>query len=208
MRIKQLFEDDNNKHVTFCFGRFNPPTLGHKQVFDTMKEVGGDMQIFTTLSHDRKKNPLEYNTKIDFLKKMFPRYSEFVMNVPTLNTIMKIASYLYDQGYRHATFVSGSDRMEGFKDLLRTYNGVEGKSHGYYKFETLNFVSSGQREDGGEGLAGISATAARSAAENNDLAAFAKATGAGENIEDLFHAVRKGMGIEDEKDSEEEDENK
>ena len=195
MKIKNLFEEDGDKHVTFCFGRFNPPTLGHEQVFKTMKSMGGDMKIFTSQSQDKKKNPLDYSTKINFLRKMFPQYAGDIVEDSNLNTIVKIASYLYDQGYRHVSFVAGSDRIEDMKNLLKTYNGVEGKSHGYYKFETMNFKSSGEREDGAEGTKGISATAARGAAANNDLSAFAKATGAGEYAEDLFNEVKKGMGI-------------
>ena len=38
MKIRELFEADTDKHVTFCFGRFNPPTLGHKEVFKKIKK--------------------------------------------------------------------------------------------------------------------------------------------------------------------------
>jgi hypothetical protein len=55
------------------------------------------------------------------------------------------------------------------KNLLTTYNGVEGKAHGFYKFDVLDFKSSGDREDGAEGVAGISASNARAAAANNDM---------------------------------------
>jgi hypothetical protein len=194
MKIKELFEEDHN-HISFMFGRLNPPTLGHKQLLDTVASIGGDYRIFVSQSQDPKKNPLDYNTKINFIKKMFPDHAKNVVEDPSLNTIVKVASYLYDQGYRHATFVAGSDRLEDMKKLLETYNGVEGKSHGFYDFETLNFKSSGEREDGAEGVAGISASGARAAAANNDITSFAEATGAGEHAEELFKAVRKGMGI-------------
>jgi hypothetical protein len=194
MRINNLFEADYDRHVTFCFGRFNPPTLGHELVFKTMGKVGGDIKIFTSMSQDKKKNPLDYATKIEFLKKLFPQYASDIVDDSSLNTIMKVAQHLYDQGYTHATFVGGSDRIEDMKNLLKAYNGVEGKNE-YYKFETLDFKSSGEREDGAEGTAGISATAARGAAANNDLSAFMKATGAGEHAEELFAAVKQGMGI-------------
>jgi hypothetical protein len=59
-------------------------------------------------------------------------------------------------------------------------------------------VSSGEREDGAEGVAGVSASGARLAAANNDFAAFKEATGAGELAKPLFSAVRKGMGIKGE----------
>lgn len=194
MLLNELFEA-GTKHVTFCFGRMNPPTIGHKQVLDTMKSQGGEIKIFVSQSQDKKKNPLDYATKIKFIKAMFPQYAKDVVENATLNTIGKVASYLHEQGYNAVTFVAGSDRLEDMKNLLTQYNGVEGKAHGFYKFDVLDFASSGDREDGAEGVAGVSASGARSAAANNDFEGFQEATGAGELAKPLFAAVRKGMGI-------------
>jgi pterin-4a-carbinolamine dehydratase len=160
-----------------------------------MSKQGGEMKIFVSQSQDPKKNPLDYSTKVKFIKAMFPDYAADVVEDSSLNTVVKVASYLYDQGYTAATFVAGSDRLDDMKKLLEAYNGVEGKSHGYYKFEVIDFVSSGEREDGAEGVAGVSASGARSAAANSDLEAFKEATGAGELSQKLYDAVRKGMGI-------------
>lgn len=197
MLLKELFEA-SSKHVTFCFGRMNPPTLGHEQVLDTMKSQGGTMMIFVSQSQDPKKNPLDYSTKIKFIKEMFPQYAKDVVDNAGLNTVVKVASYLHEQGYNAATFVAGSDRLPDMEKLLKMYNGVDGKAHGFYQFELLDFVSSGQREDGAEGVAGISASGARAAAAGNDLAGFKQATGAGQLAVPLYAAVRKGMGISDE----------
>lgn len=196
MLLRELFENET-KHVTFCFGRMNPPTIGHKQVLDTMKSQGGDMKIFVSQSQDAKKNPLDYGTKIKFIKEMFPSYAADVVENAGLNTVVKVASYLFDEGYNAATFVAGSDRLEDMKKLLTQYNGVEGKAHGYYKFDVLDFVSSGDREDGAEGVAGISASGAREAAANNNFEKFKEATGAGILAKPLFAAVRKGMNIKE-----------
>jgi len=194
MKIKDLLEDSNS-HVTFCFGRMNPPTIGHKQVFDTMASVGGDYKIFVSPSQDKKDNPLDYSTKVNFIKKMFPEHSKNVVEQPKLNTPVKVASYLYELGYRNATFVAGSDRLPSMSKLLADYNGVDGKAHGYYKFEILDFKSSGEREDGAIGVAGISASGARIAAANNNLEMFKEKTGAGQLAEPLFNAVKEGLGI-------------
>jgi hypothetical protein len=194
MLLNELFEAET-KHVTFCFGRMNPPTIGHKQVLDTMQSQGGEMKIFVSQSQDKKKNPLDYGTKIKFIKEMFPQYAKDVVDNAALNTIGKVASYLHEQGYNAVTFVAGSDRLEDMKHLLTQYNGVEGKAHGFYKFDVIDFASSGDREDGAEGVAGVSASGARAAAANNDFEGFQEATGAGELAKPLFAAVRKGMGI-------------
>jgi hypothetical protein len=49
---------------------------------------------------------------------------------------------------------------------------------------------------GAEGVAGVSASNARTAAANNDLTAFEESTGAGQYAEALFKAVKTGMGIQ------------
>ena len=194
MLLRELFEEEG-KHIAFCFGRLNPPTIGHKQLLDTVAGVGGEYRIFVSQSQDAKKNPLDYATKIRFIRMMFPEHAKAVVEDTKLNTVVKVASYLYEQGYRNATFVAGSDRLEDMKKLLTDYNGVEGKAHGYYKFDLLEFQSSGDREDGAEGIAGVSASGARAAAANSDFDAFAEATGAGKHAKVLYDAVRKGMGI-------------
>ena len=196
MRLRELFED-KNRHVTFVFGRMNPPTIGHKQLLDTAKSVGGDYKIFLSQSQDAKKNPLDYATKINFVKKMFPEHAQHVVDDAGLNTVVAVASHLYDLGYRDATFVAGSDRIDAMANLLKQYNGVEGKAHGFYKFDVLDFKSSGEREDGAEGVAGISASGARAAAANSDFEGFKEATGAGQYADELYRAVRAGMGIQE-----------
>jgi hypothetical protein len=196
MKLRQLFEAEvGGKHLAFCFGRMNPPTIGHKQLLDTVASVGGDYKIFVSQTQDKKKNPLDYQNKIKFMKMMFAEHAKNIVDDFSLNTIGKIASHVYNLGYRDITFVAGSDRLDDMKNLLTTYNGVEGKAHGYYKFNTLDFKSSGEREDGAEGVAGVSASNARSAAATGDLEAFKEATGAGQHAEPLYQAVRKGMGI-------------
>jgi hypothetical protein len=203
MNLRQLFEAEvGGKHLAFCFGRMNPPTIGHKQLLDTVASMGGDYKIFVSQTQDKKKNPLDYQTKIKFMKMMFAEHAKNIVDDSSLNTIGKIASHVYNLGYRDVTFVAGSDRLEDMKNLLTTYNGVEGKAHGYYKFDTLDFKSSGEREDGAEGVAGVSASNARSAAATGDLEAFKEATGAGQYAEALFKAVKAGMGIQESIDDE------
>jgi len=198
MFLSQLFEAIDKRHAAFCFGRMNPPTIGHGQLINTVAKsaAGGDYFIFTSQSHDAKKNPLDYATKIKFIKALFPEHAGHVVQDTSLKTIIQVAHWLYAKGYRNVTFVAGSDRIEGFTELLNKYNGVEGPN-GFYKFDTINFASSGDRDPDGDGLAGISATAAREAAKANNLEAFSQATGAGELAPQLFQAVRKGMLVEE-----------
>ena len=194
MRFRELFED-GSKHVSFCFGRMNPPTLGHEKLMDTVASVGGDYRIFPSRTQDKKENPLSPEDKVRFIKQLFPQHAGKVVDDANLNTIGKVCSYLYDQGYKHVTFVAGDDRLPVMGKLIKDYNGIEGKAHGFYDFETIDLKSSGARDPDSPGVEGVSASKARAAAANNDLQGFAEATGAGELAEEMFALVRKGMGI-------------
>lgn len=196
MRFRDLVEAES-KHVSFCFGRMNPPTIGHEQVFDTLKGLGGDFRIYLSQSQDKKKNPLDYSTKVKFIKLMFPQFAGNIIEDTNLNTIGKVCSSLYDQGYRNITLVAGSDRLEAMKKLIEDYNGVEGKAHGFYQFDTIDAASSGARDPDADGVSGVSASNARAAAANGNLDEFAEATGAGQYAEELYKAVRQGMGIKE-----------
>lgn len=199
MFLQQLFEAIDKQHAAFCFGRMNPPTIGHGQLIDTVANAaaGGDYFVFVSQTQDSKKNPLDYQTKIKFVKAMFPNHAGHVVEDTQLRTIIQIAQWLYNKGYRAVTFVAGGDRIAGFTELLNKYNGQgqEGDA-GYYKFDTINVASSGDRDPDAEGVAGVSASAARSAAAAGDLSAFTQATGAGELAKPLYAAVRRGMLIE------------
>ena len=197
MFIYELFEAPEVKHASFCFGRLNPPTVGHKQLIDTVAKSaqGGKYFIFVSHSQDAKKNPLDPQTKISFIKRMFPEHAGHVVDRSGVTTALHAATMLYDAGINSVTFVAGSDRMGQFQKLLTDYNGVEGKAHGYYKFENIEFVSSGDRDPDADGLAGVSASRAREAAAAGDIKAFAQATGAGKLTQELYDAVRSGMKL-------------
>ena len=197
MFIYELFEAPEVKHASFCFGRLNPPTVGHKQLIDTVAQSaqGGKYFIFVSHSQDAKKNPLDPQTKISFIKRMFPEHAGHVVDRSGVTTALHAAAMLYDAGINSVTFVAGSDRMGQFQKLLNDYNGVEGKAHGYYKFENIEFVSSGDRDPDADGLAGVSASRAREAAAAGDIKAFAEATGAGKLTQELYDAVRSGMKL-------------
>lgn len=196
MRLLELFEKSGTGTVAFCFGRMNPPTIGHAHLFNVMSSVSSDYKIFVSGTQDKKKNPLSYEEKVKFIKLIHPEHASHLVVDRSLNTITKIAVALYDQGYRDAVFVAGDDRKEIY-DMLVAYNGVEGKAHGFYKFDQLNFQSAGARDPDADGIEGVSASLARQRAAEGDLQGFADATGAGEYAEQLYTAVRTGLGIKE-----------
>ena len=197
MFLIEVFKEKSRKSVAFCFGRMNPPTIGHARLLNTTARAsnGGDYYIFLSHTQDSKKNPLDYNTKVDFVKSMYPQHADHV-SYGSLRTIMEIMEFLYHNNYTDVTYVCGNDRLPAFKELLNKYNGVEGGKT-YYKFNSIDIVSSGPRDPDDDGVAGVSASAARAAAEAGDKEEFKKITGAGRFAPQLYKAVRKGMLKED-----------
>ena len=67
MLLTEIYQPKSRKPVAFCYGRVNPPTIGHARLFNTTARAskGGDYYIFLSHTQDSKKNPLDYNTKVD-----------------------------------------------------------------------------------------------------------------------------------------------
>ena len=184
--------DQHSQHVSFCFGRLNPPHFGHQGLMQTVQTSakGGAWFIFVSKSHDNNKNPLSYPDKLKWISTLYPQVKGHLVPDPEIRTVLQAAAYLYGKGYRTATFVAGEDDMPQMRKLLEDYNGIEGKSHGMYAFDQLTFVESPRL---------TSATNAREAARNNDAEAFERATQVSPNIivdgKTLMQAVRAGMGL-------------
>jgi hypothetical protein len=197
MFLIEVFKEKSRKSVAFCFGRMNPPTIGHARLLNTTARAsaGGDYYIFLSHTQDSKKNPLDYNTKVDFVKAIYPQHADHVSH-GSLRTIMEIMEFLYHNNYTDVIYICGNDRLPAFKELLNKYNGVEGGKT-YYKFNSIDIVSSGPRDPDDDGIAGVSASAARAAAEAGNKEEFKKITGAGRFAPQLYKAVRKGMLKED-----------
>ena len=74
MGIKSFNEylTEATKEVTFTFGRYNPPTIGHEKLFDAVKKLArsGAYRIYSSKTQDPKKNPLLPKDKIKYLRKI------------------------------------------------------------------------------------------------------------------------------------------
>jgi nicotinamide mononucleotide adenylyltransferase len=178
MHIKS-FSDylvEDTKEVTFVFGRFNPPTIGHEKLFDQTKKLSrsGTYRIYSSKSQDNKKNPLDFKTKVKFLRKMFPKHARSVMADKDVRNALDICVKLYDQGFTKVSMVAGSDRVKEFEVLLNKYNGEKSR-HGFYEFQgMIKVLSAGDRDPDAEGVSGMSASKMRQAAIDGKLQIFAK----------------------------------
>lgn len=186
-----------------AFGRFNPPTTGHEKLLDTVasKARGNVYKIFASQSQDSKKNPLDYQAKVKFMRKMFPKHARNIIMDKSVKTFIDAAVHMYDSGIKNLVMVAGSDRVKEFETLLNKYNGVKAR-HGLFDFNSVKVISAGERDPDADGVSGMSASKMRAHAEDNDFPAFL--TGLPKSIsdslaKDLFNAVRKGMNLNENK---------
>ena len=161
-----------------------------------MKTFREYFKIYASQSQDKLKNPLDYSEKINFMREMFPEYENNIVYDVKIKTIFDILTQAYNDGYTQFTLVVGSDRVPAFSELIKKYNGVEGK-HGVYDFvDGLEVVSAGERDPDSEGVEGMSASKMREAATKDDFQEFIKGIPVGfAYSQELFDGVKEGMAL-------------
>jgi len=179
--------------ITIGFGRFNPPTSGHEKLLDRIKDAAEDGEYLIYPSHttDAQKNPLDAETKVLFMKKMFPDHSSSIVYDPSIRTIIDALKNADTQGFSSVNIVVGGDRKQEFETLANKYNGS------LYTFDSLNVISAGERDPDAEGVEGMSASKLRTLAADGDFESFKKGlpkAAKGVVARELFNTVQKSMG--------------
>ena len=206
MKFREFILEQKEKHAVLAFGRMNPPTTGHAKLVDKVKEVaksvGGSHHVVLSHSQDPKKNPLSAKDKLKHAKRFFPD-----TNLSTSNkehpTFLDQAAKLHKSGVTHLHMVAGSDRTEEYKKKLAQYNGThEGALFNYKK---ITVHSSGERDPDAEGTEGMSASKMRAHASSGNFKEFKKGVPGHvpeHHAKELFHDVRKHMGVKESVDDE------
>ena len=191
---KETQKSGDGGTITVAFGRFNPPTVGHGKLLSAAKKASadGDLKIYPSRTQDPKKNPLDPDMKISFMKKMFPDFEENIVNDDEMKSIFNVLTTAGEQGYKNVNIIVGSDRQSEFENLAQKYNGE------LYNFELIRVISAGVRDADAEGVEGMSASKMRKAVVDGDFDSFRKGTP--KDLDDgdtqsLFDAVRTGMGV-------------
>jgi len=180
--------------LTVAFGRFNPPTTGHEKLLDTVASNSdeGDYIIVPSRSQDKKKNPLDADTKVSIMRQMYPKHSERIVNDAQNRTIFDVLKKAHMDGYANVRIIGGGDRVAEFEKLSSNYNGK------LYQFDNVEVRSAGDRDPDSEGTEGMSASKQRKAAAENDFESFRK--GVPSSMDDkaakmLFNTLRKAMKV-------------
>ena len=182
--------------LTVTFGRFNPPTIGHKKLLDAAKKAAGkgSLKVYPSRTQDKKKNPFDADEKVDMMKQMFPDHSESIVNDPNARTIFDVLKQAHQDGYSSVKIVVGGDRVKEFGKLSGDYNGQ------LYDFSGMETVSAGERDTDAEGVEGMSASKMRKAAAEDDFKSFRQ--GIPDNIDDksaklMMNNLRKKMSVKE-----------
>ena len=180
--------------VTVIFCRFNPPTIGHEKLMKAADKVamGGPLKIYPSRTQDAKKNPLDPDMKISFMKKLFPDYEENIINDGEMKSIFNVLIAADEEGYDNVNIVVGADRQAELENLATKYNGE------LYNFKDIRVVSAGIRDADAEGVEGMSASKMRKAVVDGNFKAFKSGTPKNikdDDVQSIFNAVRSGMKL-------------
>ena len=184
--------------LTTAFGRFNPPTAGHEKLLQAARKAaaGGALKIYPSRSQDPKKNPLDPDMKISYMKKIFSDYEEEIINDSEMKTIFDVLTTAFEDGYKNVNIIVGADRQAEFENLATKYNGE------LYDFDNIRVISAGVRDADAGGVEGMSASKLRKAVSDDDFKSFKMGMPKGVKDADtqaIFDAVRTGMKIKKKK---------
>lgn len=194
-------ETDNveGSGVVVVVGRFNPPSKTHeallKSGFNQAKRKGYEFRIYPSRIQDGQLNPLNPQTKIQFMGIMFPDYQEYIIDSDEMKTIFDILGSLYDDGYKNVDVVVGQDRLGEFQNLIHKAEGTQ------YQFDNIEVVSSGVKDPDSEVESPGSSSMMRAAAAIGDFERFS--AGIPEKIDrqykvELFKTLSKALKVTEE----------
>ena len=197
MHLRELFlKEDDRSTAVFAFGRFNPPTIGHKKLLDTLEsaaqKANGKAYLFLSHKQNNKTDPLTHKEKSDYLKMFYPTVA---IGDPAVKTIIQALQKIQAEGRTRIVMIAGSDRVGEFEKLLNQYNGKPDKAgNELYKFDNIRVISAGERDPDQEGATGASASKARELANKGQEHEFSKIIMGGDTGKKLYDIIQDRLG--------------
>tara|TARA_Y100001937_G_scaffold106284_1_gene147806 strand:+ start:13431 stop:14603 length:1173 start_codon:yes stop_codon:yes gene_type:complete len=197
MHLRELFlKEDDRSTAVFAFGRFNPPTIGHQKLIETVvntaKSANGKAYLFLSHKQNNKTDPLNFAEKQSYIQKFYPGVA---VGDASANTIIKALQKIQAEGRTKLIMVAGSDRVDEFTKLLNQYNGKPDKQgNDLYKFDSISVVNAGQRDPDADGISGASASKARDLANKGQEHEFTKIIMGGDSGKKLYNIIQDRLG--------------
>ena len=202
MYLRELFlNEDDRSTAVFAFGRFNPPTIGHEKLIQKVqsmtKQVNGKGYVFLAHTGGTEKDPLDFTTKLSYLRQHFQSDKSLSFGDVRANTIIKVMKVLEQEGRTRVIMIAGDDRVMQFQKLLNQYNGQPIKAGDVeYKFDEIQVVSAGQRDPDADDITGVSASKARELAMKGQEQEFSRMVMGGEKGKVLYDRIQDRFGKE------------
>ena len=198
MLLRELFlREDDRSTAVFAFGRFNPPTIGHEKLIETVlqtaQKANGKAYLFLSHKQNNKTDPLDFKSKQSYIQQFYPNLA---VGDAGANTIIKALQKIQAEGRTRIIMVAGSDRVEEFQKLLNQYNGKPDKAgNDLYKFDSIDVVNAGQRDPDAEGVSGASASKARELANKGQEHEFTKIAMGGNKSKFIYNKIQDALGV-------------
>jgi hypothetical protein len=202
MHLRELFlNEDDRSTAVFAFGRFNPPTIGHEKLIQkvqsTAAKVNGKGYVFLSHTDGTAKDPIDFTTKLSYLRQHFKSDPKLSFGDIRANTIIKVMKVLEQEGRTKIIMIAGDDRVMQFQKLLNQYNGKQTKAGNVeYTFDSIQVISAGQRDPDADDVTGVSASKARELAMKGQEHEFSKIVMGGDNGKVLYNKIQDRFGKE------------
>ena len=194
MSFKKYLEIQNVPSIIFSFGRFNPPHKEHGLLFDDLEYFGKkekiqDIILFTSFTQNSKKNPLSPQDKIFYLRKMVGKKTKVSDDQSLKSPFNILEDLIKNKKYQKIIFLVGEDRVADFQRMYK-YAENWGEELGI----GIDFKIQQRR---GSRTKGVSGTAMRNFAKDNDFENFKK--GLAKPLEkyakEIFTKTKQGLNV-------------
>ena len=186
MKSFKSFVESKIKPIVISSGNFNPPSINCLSIIEKASSLaeGDSYRIYSSTDSDQDHQPLDYNEKIDFMRKMFTTHGRNIIRDINVKDPIDAVKKAHRDGYNKLTYVSDDDSIESYKTL--------------FQVNKINELFEYGVEVTGIGSKMISESMLVEKARNNDLKSFSKFIPKtyGDSIK-LFNAVRVGVGLEE-----------
>jgi len=190
MKSFNEFLTQGSKEITVVSGSFNPPLAIHEKIFETAFQVarGSKYKIRATHLQNESTHPLEYDKKIKYMRKMFPRHARSIMS-DSYTSMHSMLSDLYMEGYDKVNVIVPNS-TEAYERIFEKYNGSKTR-HGFYHFsEGIHVISANLPEE--------EPTMVSESVEMNDYQEFCKLLPPTfKESKELFNDIRRGIGLQE-----------
>lgn len=145
MKLRQIFEnvyeeqegeyDGSLKTIGICYGRWNPPHKGHKEVW---KGAASNpiWYVGTNQNTEGPKDPLPYDVKLQIMGAVWPKVAGHV--IPEQDLFV-MATHIYEKYGQNVHLKVYTDET-WLVQSLQKYNGQMDQKHGGYRFNQIDWV--------------------------------------------------------------------